>query len=178
MRRVLVAMVVAGLWAGACGGEAETTADGDRATSRAKRTPTEEQTPKTKPSPSIDFGHGTAVLHGASDVRVELEVARTAEQRAFGLMLREELAPEAGMLFVFPGATSGGFYMKDTLIPLSIAFFDDKGEILKILDMVPCKREPCKIYYPDAIYTRALEVNKAAFDRWEVTTGDSIELDL
>jgi len=68
--------------------------------------------------------------------------------------------------------------MKDTLIPLSIAFFDDKGEILKILDMVPCKREPCKIYYPDAIYTRALEVNKAAFDRWEVTTGDSIELDL
>jgi uncharacterized membrane protein (UPF0127 family) len=78
------------------------------------------------------------------------------------------------MLFLFPSATTGPFWMKDTLIPLSIAFADGKGRILKILDMKPCLREPCPVYSPGRRYRVALEVNRGAFRRWEIAPGDQI----
>ena len=54
--------------------------------------------------------------------------------------------------------------MKDTLIPLSVAFADADGEIVTILDMEPCKADPCPVYDPGAPYRTALEANKGAFD--------------
>jgi uncharacterized membrane protein (UPF0127 family) len=119
----------------------------------------------------------TVVIDTAADEQViRVEVADDAEERARGLMGRRELAADAGMVFVFPETTSGGFWMKDTLIPLSIAFYDGSGTILRVLDMEPCRVEPCPLYDPGVAYRGALEVNQGAFDRWGVSPGDTLTL--
>ena len=64
--------------------------------------------------------------------------------------------------------------MKNTLIPLSIAFYDRRGRIVRILDMTPCRADPCPVYDPRATYRYALEVNRGAFKRWKVHMGDRI----
>ena len=63
------------------------------------------------------------------------------------------------MVFVYPEAHRGGYWMKDTLIPLDIAFSDARGKILRIFTMQPCRRDPCRIYDPGVAYRSALEVN-------------------
>jgi uncharacterized membrane protein (UPF0127 family) len=106
-----------------------------------------------------------------------VEVADSDEERAHGLMHRESLPEDAGMIFVFAEEHSGGFWMKDTLIPLSIAFADGDGRVLRILDMEPCEADPCRIYDPGVSYRSALEVNRGAFSEWGVEEGNSLRLD-
>lgn len=91
-------------------------------------------------------------------------------------MGRESLGEDEGMVFVFFEESTGGFWMKDTLIPLSIAFFDAEGTIVDILDMEPCESEPCESYFPSSPYFGALEVNKGAFAEWGIEIGDHIEV--
>ena len=67
--------------------------------------------------------------------------------------------------------------MKNTLIPLSIAFADAEGTIVSILDMEPCEADPCEIYDPGVPYRSALEVNQGAFDDWGVQVGDRLTLE-
>ena len=110
----------------------------------------------------------------AGEVDVRVEVADDDEERQMGLMDRESLPAHAGMIFLFEQDSSGGFWMKNTLIPLSIAFADAGGTILRILDMQPCKADPCKIYDPGVVYRSALEVNQGAFDDWGVQVGDRL----
>ena len=88
---------------------------------------------------------------GAGEVVVAVEVADSADERQVGLMGRESLPEDAGMIFLFDEDTSGGFWMKDTLIPLSIAFADADGTIVSILDMEPCEADPCEIYDPGVL---------------------------
>jgi uncharacterized membrane protein (UPF0127 family) len=118
------------------------------------------------------------VLLGADDddVLIDVEIAETQEERAKGLMNRESLPEDAGMMFVYFEPTSGGFWMKDTLIPLSIAFIDEEETITQIIDMEPCSKDPCRVYSPDADYVAALEVNQGAFDEWGVDVGDTVRL--
>lgn len=85
------------------------------------------------------------------------ELALTPESRSLGLMHRRN-APADGMLFVFPRAESGGFWMKNTLVPLSIVFFDSRGQRVRRLSMTPCRRDPCPIYDPGKSYRFALEL--------------------
>jgi uncharacterized protein len=66
--------------------------------------------------------------------------------------------------------------MKNTHIPLSIAFADRRGKILKIMNMAPCHADPCPTYDPQVTYRRALEVNQGAFKRWRVRRGDRLSL--
>jgi uncharacterized membrane protein (UPF0127 family) len=108
---------------------------------------------------------------------VEVEIADSEGERARGLMGRESLDADAGMVFVFPAETSGAFWMKNTLIPLSIAFYDENGRILRILDMEPCRRDPCPLYDPGVSYRGALEVNRGAFREWGVGEGDTLTLE-
>jgi uncharacterized membrane protein (UPF0127 family) len=110
-------------------------------------------------------------------VRVDVELAETAEERRQGLSGRETLAADAGMLFLYSDEHRGGFWMKDTLIPLSIAFLDDGGAVLAILDMEPCTGDPCPTYDPGVGYWSALEVNRGAFSEWGVEPGDVVVLD-
>ena len=67
-------------------------------------------------------------------------------------------APKDGMLFVFPGTTTGGFWMKNTLVPLTIIFFDSAGKRVRKLSMTPCRKDPCRIYDPGRSYRFALEL--------------------
>lgn len=121
------------------------------------------------------FPHGTAVIRTPSHaVTVRVEIARTEAQREQGLMGRTSLGPNAGMVFRFPAPTRARFWMKDTLIPLSIAFWNKQGRILRIIDMAPCRSGPCKIYDPGVAFSGALEVNRGAFKRWGVRPGAHI----
>jgi uncharacterized membrane protein (UPF0127 family) len=138
----------------------------------------------SRPTPSVSapsgaptFDFATAILEGEGDpVLLTVEVADTTEQHQFGLMGRESLPEDSGMAFIFFDDQTGGFWMKNTLIPLSIAYFDIDGTIVRILDMEPCKADPCKIYDPEATYRGALEVNQGAFDEWGITEGDLITI--
>ena len=118
------------------------------------------------------------VLLGSDDdeVFVDVEIAQTDEQRATGLMNRESLPDDAGMMFMYFQPTTSGFWMKNTKIPLSIAFVGEDQTILKIMDMDPCTKEPCRIYSPGVEYTAALEVNQGAFEEWGIEEGDTVTL--
>jgi len=108
----------------------------------------------------------SATAGGASSATVTLrldgaafrpELALTAAQRQRGLMLRRTV-PRDGMLFVFPTATAGGFWMKNTLVPLKIVFYDSRGRAVRTMTMTPCRADPCRIYDPQRQYRFALEL--------------------
>jgi uncharacterized membrane protein (UPF0127 family) len=104
----------------------------------------------------------------------DLEVARTEEQRAKGLMGRTSLAEDGGMVFLFGGPTTAAFWMKDTLIPLSVLFWSDDGKVIDILDMQPCRGNPCPTYAASQPYVGAIEMNEGAFQRLGVKVGDTV----
>ncbi len=105
-----------------------------------------------------------------------LEVADDDEERGQGLMGRTELDADSGMVFVFDGSQDGSFWMKDTLIPLSVAFWDDRGTVLDILEMDPCEEEPCRMYSSRQPFTHALEMNAGWFRGHGIEIGDPVEL--
>jgi uncharacterized protein len=84
-------------------------------------------------------------------------------------------APADGMLFVFPEDTRGGFWMKNTLVPLTIVFFDRAGTRVRRLSMTPCRSDPCAIYEPGRRYRFALEL-RASDMRPAVKLGPLAEL--
>ena len=105
--------------------------------------------------------------------RFDVELAVTPEQRRQGLMFREQLGEREGMLFVFEEAQTVSFWMRDTPLPLSIAFIDARGMIVHMADMVPFSETPV----PSRVPVRyALEVNRGAFERAGVDVGDLVEL--
>jgi uncharacterized membrane protein (UPF0127 family) len=85
------------------------------------------------------------------------ELALTSAQHQRGLMFRKQ-APADGMLFVFERASVGGFWMKNTLVPLEIVFFDTRGRAVRRFLMTPCRKDPCHIYDPVKQYRYALEL--------------------
>jgi uncharacterized membrane protein (UPF0127 family) len=118
--------------------------------------------------PPIKYRHGILSFteHGTTiDVRVE--IAETEPMRAVGLMCRRSLDPDAGMLFIFEDDTRDPFWMKNTLIPLSIVFIGDRWQVLAIMDMRvapdPANPPPSDIWAPARPYRYALEVNQGFF---------------
>ena len=85
------------------------------------------------------------------------ELALTSASRSLGLMHRRR-APADGMLFAFPESTTAGFWMKNTLVPLTIAFFDADGKRVRKLSMTPCRQSSCPTYDPERWYRFALEL--------------------
>lgn len=117
------------------------------------------------------------VIETASDLaRFRVEIADTDALRERGLMGRTSLADDAGMLFVWPEDTASAFWMKDTLIRLSVAFISADGQVLRMFDMEPCQADPCPVYDPHASYRMALEVRQGALDRRGVRIGDRVRL--
>lgn len=100
-----------------------------------------------------------------------VEVANTPDSRAKGLMGRKELAEGHGMLFVYKRAERLFFWMKNTLIPLSIAFFDEDKTAFDIQDMDPPKGEELKHYVSSGAAQYALEVPQGWFDRHGIEAG-------
>jgi uncharacterized membrane protein (UPF0127 family) len=88
---------------------------------------------------------------------LSVAVAETPDQRSQGLMGVTDLGGLDGMLFVFQADSDGGFWMKNTLIPLDIVFFTADGGFVNSLTMTPCTQDPCQTYRPGGAYRYALE---------------------
>jgi uncharacterized protein len=126
---------------------------------------------------AVTFPLGTATIRTPSrTVHVRVQIAETSAQLRQGLMNRRTLARNSGMAFLWTGEVRGAFWMKDTSIPLSIAFWNRSGLIIRILDMAPCRRVPCKVYDPKVEFQGALEVNRGAFKRWGVRPGAHVTI--
>jgi uncharacterized membrane protein (UPF0127 family) len=117
------------------------------------------------------------ITGGREPVALRVEVADSVGERRSGLMARRSLAADAGMVFLYAEAHNAAFWMKDTTIPLSIAWFDADGRILRIVDMEPCRRDPCPPYRPGVEYHGALEVRRGSFREWGVGAGDVVSID-
>jgi uncharacterized protein len=133
--------------------------------------------------PACGTGNSTGTGEGAAlspDVvklevagkEIVLELALTDAERARGLMYRKELEPDSGMLFVYPGQRLLSFWMKDTWIPLSIAFVRRDGLVTNIEEMRPLLTE--KRYESNEPCRYAIEMNSGWFGRHGVEAGDYI----
>lgn len=137
--------------------------------------PDEPEVPEELTAP---FDEGRVVLAGDDEaVGLDVYVADTPELRRRGLQGWPRLPERTGMLFVFEEDSTSGFWMKDTLIPLSIAFADADGRIHTFRDMEPCEAEPCPSYEPDAPYRYALEVEQGAFAALGVEPGWVLQIE-
>jgi uncharacterized membrane protein (UPF0127 family) len=126
----------------------------------------ETSSPDESPTVTIDAS-------GGQRVEVEVEIADDYAEHLRGLMERTELAENAGMLFVFDREQQLSFWMRNTLIPLSIAYIDAEEQIIDIQDMQPLD-ETSRPSAEPAMY--ALEVNQGFFDEHGVGVGDEVEL--
>ena len=99
---------------------------------------------------------------------IQVYVARSDEQRALGLMHRREMAEDEGMLFMCDRSAVQKFWMKDTPLPLSIAFVDEDGTILKIADLEPHDLESESSEHPVRF---VLEVNQGWFAQRGIAPG-------
>lgn len=122
--------------------------------------------PGSDAPPAGDTEHAW-VIFGSDSVRVE--VARTAEQRERGLMLRENVPNGTGMLFVFPEAEVQGVWMKDTYVPLAAAFMDEDFTVLSIERLDP---EDLTVKYSEDPVMYVLEVPQGWFTEHGVSPGD------
>ncbi len=116
-----------------------------------------------QPQPPLPTVQLTAGMHV-----VRAEVAADFGTRMQGLMFRESLGPNAGMLFVFDEATTHCMWMKNTLIPLSVAFVDERGQIVSISDMQPHSEQSHCAARP-ALY--ALEMTRGWFAQRGIKPG-------
>ena len=105
-----------------------------------------------------------------------VELATTPTTRGCGLSQRDELPQNRGMLFIFSDQRPRNFWMKDTVIPLSIAYLDKSGQIFSIQDMVPLQTDKQYPSLQPAAY--ALEVNQGWFARYGIEVGDVVEMNL
>jgi len=109
-------------------------------------------------------------------VTLHVRVADTDAERERGLQGVTDLAADDGMAFLFDEGTMTEFWMKDTPLPLSIAFWSGGGRIVSIMDMPPCTADPCPTYRPRVPYIGALEANQGFFARHAVHVGDKVAI--
>jgi uncharacterized membrane protein (UPF0127 family) len=102
---------------------------------------------------------------------IQAEVASTPSTQQLGLMFRKELGTNAGMLFIFSEKAGHCFWMKNTLIPLSIAFLEDDGKIINIEEMQPQTEDN---HCPKKVTRFALEMNKEWFSSRKIGAGSVI----
>lgn len=108
---------------------------------------------------------------GSNSATVQVEIARTPSERQKGLMDRQSMPADAGMLFIFDRISNGPFWMRNTYIPLDIAFLDADGTILTIRQGVPLSEE---LLFPGVPYWYVLEVNQGWFASHGFGVGDRV----
>jgi len=117
----------------------------------------------------------TLVIEGEGGaVNITAEIARTGDERSRGLMFRKKLPDGEGMLFVFERDQQLSFWMKNTLIPLSIAFIAADGRIIEIKDMQPLNENSVQ---SSRSVRYALEAPQGWFSRAGVQSGDRVHMD-
>jgi uncharacterized protein len=157
---VSAAIILASAATAACGAPA------------GKATPT--PMPKSSSTPAPQSG-GPGHVQLPSGTVYHVELAKTPEEQAQGLMFRESLPDRAGMLFVFPDVAVHKFWMKNTMIPLDIIWMDAAGKVLFVsADTPPCKADPCPNYGPDAAASAVLEIAGGMAAKEKVAPGTII----
>ena len=169
MKAWKLAIVLLALLVASCGG---TQADPDSGSQKNPQTSTETG---NAASGSPDLPVVTIDASGGENVEVRVEIADDFFERQRGLMDRTALGEDRGMLFVFRDEQPRSFWMKNTRIPLSIAYIDSRGRITDILDMKPLDDKPPH-YVSSEPVQYALEVNQGFFEESGVEVGDSAEL--
>jgi uncharacterized membrane protein (UPF0127 family) len=119
------------------------------------------------------IGFSLRAANGATSHHCGL-LALTQAQQNQGLMNRTDLAGYDAMLFKFVAPTATQFYMKDTPIPLSIAWFDANGHFVSATDMPPCTTAVCPLYQAAAPYTVAIEVRKGVLGPLGAVAGSTL----
>lgn len=110
-------------------------------------------------------------------IKINVEIAETEGERQQGLMFRSELEENEGMLFVFEDEQPRSFWMKNTLIPLDIIFFDKNFSVVSYVEnMEPCLEDPCPIYDSKESTKYALEVNSGFVRENNIKQGMTAKL--
>jgi uncharacterized membrane protein (UPF0127 family) len=111
--------------------------------------------------------------------RIQVELADTNETRARGLMFREQLPKDRGMLFVFNEPGQWVFWMKNTTIPLDILWLDHHKKIVDLVENVTgCRGDPCLQYQPAQDASYALEIPAGSAKREKLAKGMQLSFDL
>jgi len=106
-----------------------------------------------------------------------VELAASAAERRQGLMHRSSLAPDSGMLFIYPEPQIISFWMKQTLIPLDLLFFDEDGQLIELHNnMQPCKATVCKTYTNKIPAQYALELAAGTATKLKFQVGNSFTI--
>ena len=159
----------------------------------ASRRPTTTSTTRTSTTATPAEPSGRRPLEGFAEVAFAIRgagaaggallelcalLAATADARAQGLMEQDDLRGYDGMLFEFDEPTEGRFWMRNTRIPLSIAFFDERGGFVSATDMEPCPDDvdDCPTYGADGPYLWALEVAQGDLPRVGAEPGSVLEI--
>lgn len=121
-------------------------------------------------------GEPYVVLKGQ---RFTVELAETSEKQALGLMFRDSLADDHGMLFLFPAEARRSFWMKNTRIPLDIFYFDADLRLVSVAENAqPCRTARCPSYPSTGPAQYVLELNAGKAAELAVRPGDVLELHL
>ena len=150
-------------------------------TATATATPAPTPSPTATPEPTLTPALGPEIEASAAmgDCEFFLEVANSAEERAVGLMGRESMGRDRGMLFVFSAEQVLGFWMKNTLIPLDIIFIDSDLSVVDVQTMRPeheIAPDPLPTYYSAAPALYAIEINEGVAAECGIEPGVTVEL--
>ena len=108
-----------------------------------------------------------------------VELATESKEQALGLMFRDSMADDHGMLFIFPSATTRNFWMKNTRIPLDIFYFDENLRLVNVArDAKPCRTPQCPVYSSTGPARYVLELNAGKAAELGVQPGDELVLNL
>lgn len=130
-------------------------------------------TPRVTPQPVEDGTFVVVVSQGEVSAAVRVEVAATLDERQRGLMFRQELAEDAGMLFLFAREVQTGFWMRNTYVPLDIAYIGADRRVIAIKQGKPLDETPLT---PGEKYLYVLELNAGWFERHGMGPGAVVTL--
>ncbi len=142
-------------------------------------TQTEPMAQSESSSSSAPYIRGVALYEPGKEmdqVMLGAEIVDTPEQREKGMMFRTDFGDAQGMLFFFDEEQPLSFWMKNTLIPLDVLFFDDEATFVSFSTMVPCESDPCPIYSSEEPAMSALEVPAGFVKKHGIGKGWKIRL--